>query len=170
MSGTVRNNLTDPGLDQALNNIQDETEAMIAAVSILEQEGESDPVVWVRAYLQIKFFKDALDARLKAQNELVRKMVEEHLPRAFDKAGVKTITLDDGRRVTLSGLVRASIKDKEAGYDWLRKNGGEDLIQPTVNASTLAAFARARMEDGEDLPEEYFNVYVMPSVSVTQTK
>lgn len=43
-----------------------------------------------------------------------------------------------------------SFKDKEAGFEWLRDNGFEWLIQPSVNSRTLTAELKARREEGEE--------------------
>lgn len=59
---------------------------------------------------------------------------------------------------------------KEAGYWWLRCNDLGDIITETVNASTLSAVARKRLDDGFDMPEEHFNVAILPSTSITKVK
>jgi hypothetical protein len=42
------------------------------------------------------------------------------------------------------------------------------LVKETINASTLAAFAKAELEEGRELPDDIFNVYIMPNTSVTK--
>lgn len=96
------------------------------------------------------------------------------LPELFAAMKVNSVTVN-GYRVTLSSFVRASVKSleeagKEPGYQWLREHGAESLIIETVNANTLAAFARAEMEEGRELPEDLFTVQVGQRASVTKAK
>lgn len=72
-------------------------------------------------------------------------------------------------RVGVSYKFSASILDKERGYEWLRNNDAGDLIQPTVNSSSLASYARKKIEDdGIDLPPDIFKVGSTPYTSITK--
>lgn len=77
---------------------------------------------------------------------------------------------------TLTGVMEPVIPEarsyegKDAAYWWLRLNNLGDLISETVNAGTLAAAAKARLDQGFDMPEAYFNSAFMPNTSVTKTK
>jgi hypothetical protein len=42
------------------------------------------------------------------------------------------------------------------------------IVKETINASTLAAFAKAELEEGRELPEELFNVFIGQNTSVTR--
>lgn len=42
------------------------------------------------------------------------------------------------------------------------------IVKETINASTLAAFAKAEMEEGRELPDAIFNVHIMSNTSVTK--
>ena len=66
------------------------------------------------------------------------------IPTMFDAQDVKTIKIDDVGRVTVNQKWAASMPDKEVGMDWLRVTGNEGLIIETVNAQTLAAFAKTQ--------------------------
>ena len=52
--------------------------------------------------------------------------------------------------------------DKQAGMDWLRTTGNDGLIIETVNAQTLAAFAKTQALAGSPLPDQVFEVGVAP--------
>ncbi len=54
------------------------------------------------------------------------------------------------------------------GYKWLVDNGYESLIKPVVNASSLSATAKELIENGRELPEEFFKVHSQPDISVTK--
>ena len=60
--------------------------------------------------------------------------------------------------------------DKSAGMDWLRVTGNEGLIIETVNAQTLAAFAKTQALAGSPLPDDTFTVGVAPYTSITRAE
>lgn len=93
------------------------------------------------------------------------------VPEAFEQAGVPNISLDEGFRVGIAVRTAASVipGKKEEAYAWLQDNGAGDLIQPTINASTLSAYAKQKGEKNEELPADIFNVALMPNTSVTKT-
>ena len=124
------------------------------------------------AYVEFRDRYDALDAAMDKWVKLKGKLSKEILPRIFeDSMHDNTVTLKSGHRVTISYKTLASIKDKVAGFEWLRNNGLGDLITETVNASTLAATAKKMQEEeNRTLPEEYFNVVLQPNTSITKKK
>lgn len=77
-----------------------------------------------------------------------------------------------GYRVTPSSSVRISIiKDKkEEGFEWIRDHGHGDIIKtdPTIHPSTLEAWGRTMIEEGEDLPEEIFTQFFYDTTSLTK--
>lgn len=101
----------------------------------------------------------------------------KHIPEAFEREETSSLTLEDGTRITVSQKVVASIPaaQKEAAFKWLTENGHGSLIQPTVNASTLASFWKAEMAEARMPPEDdhgnpIFNVHVMAQASRTAGK
>jgi len=127
--------------------------------------------------LQGRDIVDAVDAVLDAIKQIQTRLIQVMVPEAFERENIKSFTTQAGHRVTVSMLVRASIKDQAAAFDWLRKNGYGDIIKPTVNASTLSGVAREILEgDGsnpdapQDMPEDIFNVNAIPSTSIVRSK
>ena len=56
-------------------------------------------------------------------------------------------------------------------FQWLRDNGYGDIIQETVNASTLSAFAKTLLEtENKELPEEFFRVHAESQATLTRGK
>ena len=92
-------------------------------------------------------------------------------PATFEVSGVDNVPLSEGFRVGISHRTVASIvKDmKDEAYAWLNKNDKGDVIQSTVNASTLSALAKEMGEKNEELPEKLFRVERLPYTSVTKT-
>ena len=108
--------------------------------------------------------EDKID-KLKAEvNELSYKLI----PDMFDSQDVKTIKIDDVGRVTVNQRWVASMPDKELGMGWLRGSGNGGLIIETVNAQTLAGFAKSQALEGKPLPESLFTVGVAPYTSITK--
>lgn len=93
------------------------------------------------------------------------------VPACFEQAGVPNVSLSEGFRVGVTDpQIRASVKPgcKAAAFTWLEEHGVGDLIQPTLNASTLSAFAKQLGEKNEELPDDVFNVARIPTTSVTK--
>jgi hypothetical protein len=113
---------------------------------------------------EYRALKDKLD---KLENE-VNDLSYNLIPTMFDAQHVKTIKLDDIGRVTVNQRWTASMPDKELGMGWLRGSGNGGLIIETVNAQTLAAFAKDKALGGEPLPDSLFTVGQAPYVSITK--
>lgn len=94
-------------------------------------------------------------------------------PERMDREDTKTSTSSEtGNRISRTGRVFASIiNDKvEEAKKWLRDNGYGSIIKETVNSSSLAATAKELVENGKELPEEFFNSYIKDGVSITKGK
>jgi hypothetical protein len=109
-----------------------------------------------------------LAEKMTALQKHVDSMSYELLPTMFDNQGVKTIKIDDVGRVTINVRWNASMIDKAAGLEWLRSTGNDGLIIETVNASTLAGFAKERALEGKPLPDDVFTVGTAQLVSITK--
>jgi hypothetical protein len=114
-------------------------------------------------------------ARIKLAREALAGMEEElsrvQIPDVMAEHGVKTITIEDVGRVTVSYRFSCSMLDKDAGLMWLRANGHDGIIIETVNSSTLSAFAKSQLEEeGVDLPDEIFKTGTSPYTSITKVK
>lgn len=100
-----------------------------------------------------------LTKRLSKVNELIKKAL---LPKAFEEAGTDMFRIPEIAR-SFSPATKMSVtikgEDKSGGMEWLRGNGFEDIIKPTVNASALSSAAKELLEEqGIDLPDDLFNV------------
>lgn len=90
------------------------------------------------------------------------------VPEVLEQSGVDNVPLSEGFTVGYSVNIRASVVpgQKEAAFAWLTENDKGDLIQETLNASTLSAFAKEMREQNKDLPDDLFNVAEMNVASV----
>lgn len=153
-------------------------QAIEALYPTLEQELagalKAGPVQLARAFVVLHRLNERLlsqDKALKPMKALWGDYKEFKVPEAFEQAGVPNVSLDEGFRVGVAIRTVASVVpgQKAAAFTWLQENGAEDLIQETINASTLSAFAKEKGEKNEELPADIFKVSLMPNTSVTKT-
>jgi len=83
--------------------------------------------------------------------DCIRKMV---IPRKLEEMGLEKATVTGVGTVGLRGDMFSRTVDKEGLADWLRAHEAGDLIQPTVNGSTLKSFLKELIEKGEELPDD----------------
>lgn len=135
---------------------------------------KAGPVQLARAFVVLHRLNERMlsdEKSFKQFKSLWKETKELTVPQCFEQSGVDSIPLSEGFRVGTSVRIMASVVSgqKEAAFAWLRENEAGELIQPTLNASTLSAFAKQRGEKNEELPEELFKVYDQPNTSVTKT-
>ena len=136
-----------------------------------EVKKSGDHVEIIRHYDKLRIANEYIKETRKALSDLEELMSRETVPEAMRAAGVKTITIEDVGRITISGRYSCSVLDKPAAFKWLRDTGNEGLIQETVNSSTLSAFARRLIEEeGKEMPEDVFKISVMAFTSITKVK
>lgn len=134
---------------------------------------KAGPVQLARAFVVLHRLNERLlseDKALKPLKALWKDYKESKVPEAFEQAGVPNVPLDEGFRVGIAIRTVASVipGKKDDAFAWLEANDARDLIQSTINASTLSAYAKQRGEKNEDLPADIFNVVLMPNTSVTK--
>lgn len=146
--------------------------AVIERLSETIRETEGDAIELARTFVAMRQLRDNIDAALKPFDVMYAEVKDVKLPARFDEAGVPTVNLEEGYRVTVAHNTRASIKGdmKERAFEWLRANGLEDIVTETVNSSTLSAVAKSMVEENRELPDDIFNVAIMPTTSVTKKK
>lgn len=123
-------------------------------------------------YSAVRRVNDSIAEAVKPLGEAQLKLSSIMVPEAFQQENVKTFTTGDGYRVTLSHRFYAAIKadSKNSAYDWLRTNNLGALIIETVNSSTLSSAGKALLEEGKELPEDFFNTHYQDQVSLTKVK
>jgi hypothetical protein len=116
---------------------------------------------------QIKAEHKKRHTRAQAACDLLRM---ELIPNKMIAANQQTVTFKGVGRVALHPdlliSVKAGMKNKLCA--WLRKNRLGDLIQGTVNSSTLRAWAKERMQKGKDVPRALLNVTPITRASITR--
>lgn len=163
----MRVNQTVPQLTSLITDAAIGVDEMAKAITQLDKPTEIQDLV--RQYAGIKAAEDAMEEAKKTLTAIKAHWQYTILPEALREKGIKTTTVIGVGRVSLSTRWSASMLDKEKGMQWLKDNDHGDLIQPTVNASTLSAFAKNLMEEsGKELPDDIFKVGLLTGVSLTK--
>lgn len=92
------------------------------------------------------------------------------IPDEMEAAGISSANFPGIGRLTLTPDLFAGIQPKQqhAAHHWLFAKGHGDLIKDYVHPSTLKAFIKELLENGESLPEELFKATPYQRASVTK--
>jgi hypothetical protein len=130
--------------------VRDDTNAVLAS---------GDHIAAIKHYVDVKAATDTIKTAREALAEIEDSLSKEQIPDVLRAKNIKSIKIEGIGTVGYSNRFSCSILDKESGYKWLRDNNHGSLITETVNASTLAAFAKDLLENsGLELPTEMFKV------------
>jgi len=124
----------------------------------------------IREMHKLRTIKDAADLIAKQLGARYDYLRLAAVPAAFESEGLRNIKLEGIGRVSLRGDIYAAIQpgQKSEAYQWLDDNGRGDLIQSTVNASTLKATLKKMLESGEEIPENLFRVTPFTMATITK--
>jgi hypothetical protein len=86
-----------------------------------------------------------LEDQLKTAKKLLLQISDEEIPNLMSETGLSSFRLDDGSSVEIKSIYGASIPvaNREKAFDWLRRNGNDDIIKNKV----IATFGRGQEED-----------------------
>ncbi len=124
----------------------------------------------VRQMKDIQAQKETADEHTKLLNKHFDFLRITKIPQVMEDEGIRNLSVEGVGRVSLTADMHVSVKDgqKESFYDWLRDNGRSDLIQPTVNSSTLKATVKDMVRSGEQIPDEMLNISPFTRASITK--
>jgi len=125
----------------------------------------------IHAMSHLRADKDELEDKVSAANSELEYLAKVAIPDRFTEEGIRNMVVDGVGRVGLRANIYASIKAgcKDQAYQWMRDVGLGDLIQPSVNASTLKATLKNRIKSADDIPEDLFNVTPYQQATITKT-
>lgn len=104
-------------------------------------------------------------------NLIPKAMEAENLESPVTVAGVGRITLTGDMFVSIGNAEpEEGVDYKQEFYNWLHQNGMGDLIQETVNASTLKAWVKKRITEGAPYPSDLLKVTPFTRASITKAK
>ncbi len=157
-----------------LQAINETCNSMIAVASAVradtnEVASGNDHIAVIRHFDALRIAMEKIKEAREALQEMTDQLSRETVPEFMKRAGVKTLTLEGVGRVTVSHRYSCSMLDKDLGFKWLRTNDAGELIQETVNAQTLAAYAKNRLEqEGFAMPDDIFKVGAVTFTSITK--
>jgi len=133
-------------------------------------DGITSVTTLVAAMYAIQQRKEKLEEDLKELNKEFDFLRITKIPGCMEEEGVQRITVAGIGRVSLTSDMHVSVKaeQRERFFEWLRDNGRGDLIQDTVNASTLKAAVKKMFANGEEIPEDLLNVSPFTRASITK--
>ena len=112
--------------------------------------------------------KEAMDERWKFLTETIDDLRLKQIPEAMAEQDIRSMTIEGVGRVQLALDVYASIKDKAAGYEWLREHGYDGLLTEYVQPSTFKAAVKDALKKGQKFPEELFNITPFTRASIVK--
>ena len=150
--------------DQELNGFEQAKMAARKNYGKLDLKGMAQTMADKRAA------KDKAEADLAVINAELDVLRFELIPEKMDEMGVERISFEGIGRISLTGDMLVSVKagGKEGLFDWLKKQKLGDLIQPSINPSTLKAFVKDRAKKGLEVPTECLNVTPITRASITK--
>jgi len=148
------------GFQAVATQIQKETNDVVSGGDHLEI---------IRHFNDLRLVNGQIKEARAALQEVEDLLSTRDIPEVMKRHNVKTTTVIGVGRVTVAYRFSCSMLDKAAGMEWLRENGHEGLIQPTVNSSSLGAFAKDMLQNqGKELPPEIFKTGTSPYTSITK--
>lgn len=114
---------------------------------------------------------DEMDEQRKALNHEYDFLRFTLLPRRMEDEDINVVGIDGVGRLGTTSDINCSIKAgaKQDAYVWLQDHGHGDIIQPTVNSSSLKAVIKKAMADGTEVPADLFNVAPFTRATITRT-
>ncbi|AXH72313.1 MAG: hypothetical protein [Caudoviricetes sp.] len=91
------------------------------------------------------------------------------VPAKMDDEGVETVKISGVGRMGLTSDLNVSCPDKTEAFKWLEEIGSGDLIQDTVNASSLKAMLKRRLQSGEEIPDTIYVIKPFTRASITKS-
>ena len=122
------------------------------------------------AMVSMRTEKEMMETELSDINRKYDLLRLNIVPEKMAEEDVTSLTVAGVGRLGVTGDVYAQITDKGVAFEWLNDHGHGDLIQPTVNSSSLKALMRQFMKDGTEYPQEAFKVSPFSRASVTKVK
>lgn len=134
------------------------------------REGPVSAADAARAYYSVKTSYEDLDKKRKSVYRSKDFLEKAIVPEKMEKDGTDMVRIPDlARSFSLQQRMSATMVDKDVAFEWLRANGNGDLIQPTVNASSLTALCRNLMtEEGIDPPEDAVKISTYHAIGVNK--
>lgn len=121
--------------------------------------------------MELRILQDSIESleekakQLKNRRDVIRNGL---LPDRMQEDGLKNFAVENIGRVALYPVLQVRQLDKTVLFEMLRERGAGDLIQPTVNASSLKSYVTEQMEKGATFPEEAMSINAFLQARLTR--
>lgn len=125
------------------------------------EEYESMKVYQLATHLRkLKNLKDEIKALHTAVQNEYEFLSVNVLPERMDDEGIETLKIKDVGRLQSASDIRCNVPaaNREALQEWLIEAGFESMVRPDVNSSTLKAFVKECIANGNPYPQELIKV------------
>lgn len=111
--------------------------------------------------------KEAEVSLLKEEREILQKKV---LPEKMGADGMQNVTVKGVGRLSIRPDMQVSVlaENRTLLQRWLKDNGFGELVVETINSSTLKAFVKEQVNEGNDLPFDLINIHAFEQVTLTK--
>jgi len=122
---------------------------------------------------RMKSTREQLDD-VKADSAALQKewdsLRKKWLPEKMEEMGIESVRIEGVGTVSerTDAYCTTPAKNKQALMIWMIENGHEDLISETINASTLKAFMKEQILEGNDVPDEIVSFTPYTYVAITK--
>lgn len=127
-------------------------------------------VALIESMYQLQRLKESVEDQLKRINKEYDFLRITKVPQKMEDEGIERLSVAGVGRVSLTADMHVSVKadHRDRFYEWLRDNGRGDLLQETINPSTLKAAVKGMYKSGEEIPEDLINVSPFTRASITK--
>ena len=124
------------------------------------------------AFYDLKNDYDALEELRKELYAFVDKYNKFIIPKEMERRDIDKMQVASiARSFYPLTKTSTSVADKDKAFEWLRANGGEALIQETVNSSSLSGFVTTMMkETGKEPPADVIKMHSYTIVGISKYK
>lgn len=124
----------------------------------------------IKAMSEKQAEKEAAEDRLKEIDKEYDFIRLNLIPSRFEEEGIEGMKVGGVGRVSLTGDMCVSLvkEHKDEAYQFFRDLNMGDLIQETINSSTLKAAIKGLIKKGEEIPENLVKVTPFTRASITR--
>jgi len=130
---------------------------------------EATPVQMAEMFLRLRALYETADEIKKTYSKFFDWFRVQYIPDRMDELGASSIKVPGIGRLGLTDDLRVKTLDKDKMYEWLEQQGLGDLITETVNASSLKATLRRKLQGGEEIPDDLFSLSPFTRAAVTKS-
>ena len=124
--------------------------------------------------LEMYTLKSGIDALAKQKAALQKDydiLTRSIVPEKLENEGMQNITIKGIGRIGATPQLRVSVLagNRELLQEWMHENGFGELVQGTINSSTLKAWVVEQMGLGNDIPEDLIKIDPFMQATLTKT-